>query len=290
MPVASVGSVDLCYETHGDQADPSLVLVMGFTAQLTSWPIEFVEGLVSRGFHVVRFDNRDSGLSTKTSGEPPDLAAVAEALASGKPASLDAPYNLADMATDVVGLMDHLAIETAHLVGASMGGMIVQELAIEHRHRLRSATSVMSTTGDPTVGAGRSEVLAALLEPAPTEPEAAIEHGTEVNRLLSGPLWERDRAIERTRINLERSNHPLGASFQLAAIAAGGDRTDRLRTVDTPFLVIHGVDDPLIDQSGGKATADAIPGASYLLVDGMGHDLPARRVELLCDTVSAHCR
>lgn len=288
MPVASAGSVDLCYETHGDPTDPALVLVMGFTAQLTSWPIEFVEGLVSRGFHVIRFDNRDAGLSTKTSGAPPDLTAVVEALTSGS--SIEAPYTLADMALDVVGLLDHLAIETAHVVGASMGGMIVQELAIDHRHRLRSATSVMSTTGNPEVGAGQPEVMAALLEPAPTDPEAAIEHGTEVNRLLSGPLWDRERALERTRVNFERSNHPLGAAFQLAAIAATGDRTDRLKSVATPFLVIHGVDDPLINQSGGKATADAVPDAAYSLVEGMGHDLPAPRMELLCDTVAAHCR
>lgn len=290
MPVASVGSVDLCYETHGDPADPPLVLVMGFTAQLTSWPTEFVDGLVNRQFYVVRFDNRDAGLSSKTIGTPPELATIVEALATGSGAKLDAPYSLADMAADVIGLMDHLAIDTAHLLGASMGGMIVQELAIGSPHRLRSATSIMSTTGNPEVGEGRPEVMAALLEPAPTEPEEALAHGIETNRLLSGPLWERDRAEERTRLNLERSTHPLGAAFQLAAIAASGDRTARLHEVSTPFLVIHGTGDPLIDQSGGQATADAIPDAELLLVDQMGHDLPFQLVDKLCGAVADHCR
>lgn len=289
MPVASVGSVDLCYETLGNPADPPLILVMGFTAQLTSWPIEFVQGLVDKQFYVVRFDNRDAGLSTKTSGVPPDLATVAEALATGTTSSLDAPYSLADMAADVIGLMDHLAIDTAHLVGASMGGMIVQELAIESRQRLRSATSIMSTTGNPEVGAGKPEVLAALLEPAPAEPEEAVVHGTETNRLLSGPLWDRERAEERTRANLERSTHPLGAAFQLAAIAASGDRTGRLGEISTPFLVIHGTDDPLIDQSGGRATAEAIPNAELLLVEQMGHDLPLPLTDLLCGALADHC-
>lgn len=289
MPIAKLGAVDLCFEEHGDRSNPPLVLVMGFTAQLTSWPIDFVEALVGRGYWVIRFDNRDSGLSTKTSGPPPDLASVLTAVAAGTPDEVEAAYDLGDMAEDVIRLLDHLGVRQAHVVGASMGGMIVQHLAIEHAARLLSATSIMSTSGDPTVGAGDPEVTAALLEPAPVDREAAIAHGTEVSRLLSGPLWDRKMAEQRTRQSLERSTHPLGALFQLAAMAASGDRSDRLKNVELPFLVIHGAADRLINSSGGRATAAAVPNAKFIEFKDMGHDIPAPLITELVDAISVHC-
>ena len=275
MPIAAVNGVELRYETHGDPTHPALLLVMGYTAQLTSWPDGLVGHLVEAGHHVVRFDNRDAGLSTKSQGEPPDLLAVLAAVTDGTLDALAIPYTLSDMAADAVGLLDHLAIEKSHVVGASMGGMIAQHLAFEHPDRLLSATSIMSTTGDSEHGQADPTVIEALLAPPPDDFEEAVAHNVEVNRILAGPLWTRDEAVVRTRINMNRSFNPSGAAFQLAAIAASGDRTHRLASVDLPFLVIHGAQDRLIDASGGKATAEAVPGAELLMLDGMGHDLPA---------------
>lgn len=274
MPTAAANGLDIHYETHGDPSHPALLLIAGFTAQLTSWPEGFVDALVDTGHHVIRFDNRDAGLSTKSITKPPDPAAVLTAAVTGRPELLRAPYTLSDMALDAVGLLDHLQTERAHVVGVSMGGMIVQHLAIEHQDRISSATSIMSTTGDPAQGMADPELIAAMLAPPPVEFEAAIAHAVEVNRLLAGPLWDRDAAVVRTRTNMERSFHPAGAGFQIAAIAASGDRTDQLGAVELPFLVIHGREDRLITPSGGEATANAVPGAELLLMDDMGHDLP----------------
>lgn len=274
MPTARIDDYEICYEDFGPDDAPPLVLVMGFTAQMTTWPTGLVSELLERGFRVIRFDNRDCGLSGKTPGDPPDAAAVVAAALAGD--LVDAPYTLSDMADDAVGLLDHLGVEAAHLVGASMGGMIVQTMAIEHPDRVASMTSIMSTTGSPEVGQAEPAAMATLLQPPPLDREEAVEHSVETWRIISGPLFDEDETRRRARESYDRSFYPLGAAFQMAAIAASGDRTDALRELDVPTLVIHGRCDPLITLSGGLATAESIPGADLVVFSQMGHDLPRR--------------
>jgi pimeloyl-ACP methyl ester carboxylesterase len=264
---------------------------MGYTAQMIVWPDEMIDDLVERGFHVVIFDNRDSGLSSKSEGPPPDvMTLMARMLAGETIAPHEVPYTLSDMAADAVGLLDHLEIETAHVVGASMGGMIVQTMAIEHARRLRSATSIMSTTGNVEVGQATPEAMAALLMPPPEGLEAIIAQNVAAGRVLAGPLFDEERAEERARITHERSFHPMGAAFQLAAIGASGDRTERLASVDLPFLVIHGDKDQLIPVSGGHATAAAVPKADLMVLDAMGHDLPVPLLPQINGAIDALAR
>jgi pimeloyl-ACP methyl ester carboxylesterase len=274
MGIAERDGVQLHYEVMGDEGGEPLLLVMGFTAQLTAWPEGFCQLLVERGFRVVRFDNRDCGLSSKTEGPPPDAGTLLMKALSGDDISTQVPYTLSDMAADGIAVLDALGIDSAHVVGASMGGMIVQTMAVEQAHRLRSVTSIMSTTGDPSVGRAEPAVMAALLTPPPAEREAAIAHSIKVSQQISGPLWDEGEALARASTAYDRSFHPVGAAFQLAAIAASGDRTERLRTIDLPFLVIHGRADPLITLSGGLATADAVPGSDLVVFGLMGHNLP----------------
>ncbi len=272
MPTAAIDDIEICYESFGPDEAPPLLLVMGFSAQMTLWPTGLIAELLERGFRVIRFDNRDAGLSSKTPGDPPDGAAALMAGMAGQP--VDAPYSLSDMAADAIGLLDHLGIDAAHVVGASMGGMIVQTMAIDHPDRVRSLTSIMSTTGAPGVGSPEPEAMTVLLTPPPTDRDGAIAATAEVARIISGPFFDPDDAIERAREAYDRSFYPAGAAFQLAAIAASGDRTEALRRLAVPTLVIHGRADPLITMSGGLATAEAIPGADLLLLGEMGHDLP----------------
>jgi pimeloyl-ACP methyl ester carboxylesterase len=227
--------------------------------------------LVACGLHVIRFDNRDVGLSTHLNHAPaPDVMAAFSGDISA------ASYTLSTMAEDTVGLLDALELDSAHIVGASMGGMIAQTVAIEHPDRVRSLTSIMSTTGDDAVGQATQEALAALLAPAARTRQEAIDRTISIFRVIGSPGFELDEADLRERAGLayDRANDPDGVARQLVAIIASGDRTPRLRSVDVPTLVIHGADDPLVAASGGKATADAIPGADVVILDGMGHDLP----------------
>jgi pimeloyl-ACP methyl ester carboxylesterase len=274
MPRADNHGVEIEYDTVGDPSDPALLLVMGLTAQLTAWDVEFCRMLADRGFHVIRFDNRDCGLSSKTEGEAPNVMALMMSVAAGKPVEAEVPYNLSDMAADGMAVLDDLGIEAAHVVGASLGGMIVQQMAIEHPDRVLSLTSIMSTTSAPGVGQGTQEAMTALLTPPPTERDAVIERGVEVGRLISGPLFDEDVARQRAGEAFDRSFYPQGAAFQLAAIAKTGNRTAGLQGVTCPTLVIHGKADPLIQVSGGEATAEAVPEAELLVLDEMGHDLP----------------
>ncbi|MEZ5409775.1 MAG: alpha/beta hydrolase [Acidimicrobiales bacterium] len=274
--MAATNGIELCHQTYGDPADPPMLLVMGLGAQMILWPEELFVGLAARGRYVIRFDNRDVGLSTKTPGPPPDvLALMARRSAGGEVGPADVPYTLSDMAADAAGLLDALGIEQADVVGASMGGMIVQHLAFEHRERVRSVTSIMSTTGNPAVGQASPEAVGVLLRPPPANRDEAIAQGMAANKVISGPLWDEDDARRRAAESYDRMFHPAGLAFQLAAIVASGDRTGRLGTVRAPFLVIHGRLDPLIDVSGGVATADAVPGAELVLFDDMGHNLPS---------------
>ena len=273
MPTAAVNGIELHYEVIGDDDGVPLVLVMGLGAQMIVWDDDFCAALADRGFKVVRYDNRDVGLSTKFDDRPSANAEMlAAAMAGG---TIEAPYLLTDMAADAVGLLDHLGIDAAHVVGASMGGMIAQTMAIEHPGRVLSLTSIMSTTGDPAVGAPTGEALTALLIPRPTDRDAAIAAGVAASRIIGSPEhFDEDRARARATATYDRCFHPAGLGRQLLAVLASGDRTERLRALDVPTLVIHGDKDPLVTPSGGEATAAAIPGAELLVLEGMGHDLP----------------
>ena len=280
---AGVGDVEIAYETFGDAADPALLLIMGLGVQMLGWDERFCRMLADRGFQVVRFDNRDVGRSTKIEGGPrPDLMAVA----AGDLSTVS--YLLADMAADAVGLLDHLGVEAAHLVGASMGGMIAQTLAILHPERVLSLTSIMSTTGDRSVGQAHPEGLTALMKTPPTDREGFGESAVLAFRQIGSPGFETDEESVRARAlaSFDRGYEPLGVARQLVAVIASGDRTEALRKLDVPALVIHGAEDVLIDRSGGEATAKAIPGARLELIEGMGHDLPRALWPRLMDLIA----
>ena len=283
MPTAHVNGIDIEYVTEGDPSDPALLLVMGLGAQLTTWPQGFVDGLRRRGFYLILFDNRDCGLSTKFEGLP-DMTA----LFGGDGSS--APYRIEDMADDAAALLSGLGIDRAHVVGASMGGMITQALVIHHPELFVTACSIMSTTGDRSVGAPTGEAITALLRPVATSREAAIEASVEGSRIIGSPKYPADEALLRERAGAayDRSYCPEGTVRQLAAILASPDRTEGLRGVKIPFLVIHGEDDPLVTLSGGRATAAAVPGSELLVIPGMGHDLPEELWGKVTDAIVAN--
>lgn len=285
VPIAAANGIDIYYETSGDPNDEPLLLVMGFTAQLIAWPDELVDALTALGFYVIRHDNRDCGLSTKSSGTPPDSMTLMVRAQSGEDIAAEVPYTLSTMSDDAIALLDHLEIDTAHVAGASMGGMIVQTMAIEHPDRLRSVTSLMSTTGDQAVGQASPEAMGALLMPPADGRDAMIAQGIEGSKAISGPLWDRDTAAIRTAAAFDRSFHPVGAAFQMSAIFSSGDRTEKLASVDLPFLVIHGRADELIAWSGGTATADAVPNADLLVLAHMGHDLPPTLLPIIANSI-----
>jgi pimeloyl-ACP methyl ester carboxylesterase len=271
MPNAHVNGIDLHYEELGSPDDPAFLLVMGFSAQMTAWDDRFCAELVSRGYRVVRFDNRDVGLSSRiTDGPVPDLAKAM----SGDHSS--ASYTIDDMADDAAGLIDELGLAPAHIMGASMGGMIVQALAIRHPDKVASLCSIMSTTGDRTVGQARGEAMGALLAPPPSNREEAGARGVAAAKVIGSPGYPADEDVvrERAMAAYDRAYDPMGVARQLVGIMASPDRTAALASVTCPTLVIHGADDPLIVVSGAEATANAVPGAELLVIPGMGHDLP----------------
>ncbi|WP_241038265.1 alpha/beta fold hydrolase [Blastococcus litoris] len=281
---ARVGDLEIAYETFGDAGDPPVLLVMGLATQMIGWPDEFCADLAGRGHFVVRFDNRDIGLSTHLhSAGAPDIMAV-----FGGDASTVA-YGLPDLAGDTIGLLDALGLDSVHLVGASMGGMIAQLVAVQAPERVRSLTSIMSTTGEPGVGAPAEVALPVLLAPAATDRESAIQRVVDTYRVIGSPGFEFDEAALRDRAGLsfDRAHDPAGVARQLAAILTTHDRTPDLAKVAVPTLVIHGSKDTLVDVSGGKATAAAVPGAELLLVEGMGHDLPRAMWPEILDRISA---
>jgi pimeloyl-ACP methyl ester carboxylesterase len=275
MPSAQSNGLEIAYEEIGPRDGRPLVLVMGLGVSLVFWEDEFCAMLAERGHRVIRFDNRDVGRSTKLDalGVPNVLEAMT-ALAAGK--TIAGPYLLSDMARDTTGLIDALGIERAHVVGASMGGMIAQTMAIEHPGRLRSMTSIMSTTGSASVPPGKPEAMAMLVRPPVFERSAYIDQAVEIWRTIGSPGFPLDeqRVRGRAAAHFDRGYHPAGIARQLVAVVASGDRTAALGKVSTPSLVIHGAADPLVPIEGGKATAAAIPGASLLLIEGMGHDMP----------------
>ena len=278
------GSITLAYETLGRPDDPPVLLIMGMGAQLLSWHEEFCQELVDRHLFVVRYDNRDVGHSTHLRTVPmPDLAAVM----GGDPST--APYTLSDMAADAAGLIEGLGLGSAHLVGASLGGTIGQVMAVEHPERVRSLTSMMATTNDPAVGQWTQEAIAQLSVQASPTREATIERDVQINRVIGSPAFPTGDVELRERAGraFDRDVDPDGATRQFAAFLASPDRTADLARVTAPTLVIHGAADPLIQVSGGRATAAAIPGAELLVIEGMGHDLPRQLWPQFADRISA---
>jgi pimeloyl-ACP methyl ester carboxylesterase len=281
---AQVGEIELAYETFGDPGDPPVLLVMGLATQMIGWPDGFCAGLADRGLFVIRFDNRDIGLSTHLDDlGAPDILAILGGDRS------NVPYPLADLADDTAGLLDALHLDSAHVVGASMGGMVAQLVAIRHPHRVRSLTSIMSTTGDPSVGMPAEAAMGVLLAPPATDRESAIQRAIDTYRVIGSPGFEFDEQALRDRAGLsyDRRYNPAGVARQLAAILGTPDRTADLAAVDVPTLVIHGEQDALVNISGGRATAAAIPGAELLVVDGMGHDLPRAIWPEVTDRITA---
>jgi pimeloyl-ACP methyl ester carboxylesterase len=279
-----VGPVEIAYETFGDQSDPPLLLVMGLASQMLLWHEDLCRALVARGFFVVRFDNRDIGLSTHLhDAPPPDVMAALMGDTSS------ASYTLEDLADDTVGLLDGLGLtRPVHVVGASMGGMIAQTLAIRHPERVASLTSIMSTPG-PAIGAPTQEAVAVLLAPPATSREEAVQRSLTAYRVIGSPGYPLDEEWLSgvAGAAYDRAYDPVGVARQLVAIQASGDRTPALRELDVPTLVVHGEDDPLVQVEGGRATAAAVPGAELLVVPGMGHNLPRQLWPQLVDAIAA---
>ena len=288
--ITTLSGMAVEYETYGEPGEPPVLMVMGFGAQLVSWPRDFCRRLSAGGRFVVSFDNRDCGLSTKLDRVDPQIEAVHLAAIAGdlEKARTLAPYTLSDMADDGFGLLTALGIERAHVVGASMGGMIAQTMAIEHPERVLTLTSMMSTTGEPEVGQSTPEALEALLAPAPADREEYVASAA------NWMLWHSRRypELEETRAiaaeSYDRGLHPLGTTRQLAAMIASGPRTAGLAQLSVPTLVIHGMDDTLITPSGGERTAELIPGAKLVLIEDMGHDRPTPLWADICSVILDH--
>jgi pimeloyl-ACP methyl ester carboxylesterase len=280
------GGISLCYERFGSEQDPPMLLIMGLGTQMIGWPDEFCAQLADRGFHVVRFDNRDIGRSTKVEGRPPTPRQLLRRRID------PVLYTLSDMAGDAAGLMRELAIAPAHVVGASMGGMIAQTLAAQRREMVRSLVSIMSTTGNRWKGQPAFGIYPYLLRRAPEDREGFIEYTTQVFAAIGsrGLPFDRDRVRNMIARSYDRGRDPAGPARQLGAIIASGDRTAELRTIRVPTLVIHGSQDRMVARSGGVATARAIPGARLMTIDGMGHDLPEAAWPQLVEAITGHAR
>jgi pimeloyl-ACP methyl ester carboxylesterase len=276
--------IELCCETFGDRADPPLVLVMGLGMQMVHWPLPLIAQLVEHGHHVVRFDNRDRGRSTHMSFPPPTPARLFTRRFGAD------QYTVEDMALDTVGLLDALELDSAHLIGVSMGGMIAQTVAASRPRRVRSLVSIMSTTGSRRAGQPRPSIYPLLLKPAPRERDAYVAHMLALLTAIGAPGDMLDTPEGRALVEASyaRDPDPRGTARQLAAILASGNRTPRLRAIAAPTLVIHGEQDPLVPASGGRATARAIPNARLMLVPQMGHGLPERLWPQLVDAVVEH--
>ncbi|MET3423150.1 pimeloyl-ACP methyl ester carboxylesterase [Actinoplanes tereljensis] len=287
MAEVRANGVDIWYETVGNPADPALLLVMGLGAQLIDWPAGFVEQLAGRGFHVVLFDNRDAGLSSGFDEVGlPDVPAIL----SGDRSTV--AYLLSDLAADAAGLLKELGIERAHVVGASMGGMVAQQLALDHPELVASLASIMSTTGARGVGRPTEAAAAVLIRPPAADRAEAVANAVAGARVVGSPGYPAPQAeVERrASAKYDRGYRPQGTLRQYAAIIASPDRTPGLREVTVPAVVIHGADDPLIPPDGGQATAAALPGAELLVIPGMGHDLPVQLWAQIVDAIVANAR
>ncbi len=295
MPRAHTNGIEIEYETFGPSPSEGggepLLLIMGLGTQMLGWTEPFCEQLVQRGHYVIRYDNRDVGLSTKFEGTEHD--SVIEAFrknASGQP--VKTAYELRDMTADAAGLLDALELPRAHVAGASMGGMIAQSLAIDFPERVATLTSIMSHTGEPGLGQPTPEAGQVLMTPAPAGRDAVIAQSLRTWKVIGSPGFPFDEARIRDRAgrSFDRCHHPAGSERQLVAIVAAGSRRDALERLQTPTLVIHGEDDPLVPAEGGRATLEAIPGARGLFIPGMGHDMPVELYDTLTGAISGHAR
>ncbi|WP_407147540.1 alpha/beta fold hydrolase [Bradyrhizobium sp. ORS 86] len=301
MPVTSLAhqppqlvranGIDICYEIFGHADAEPLLLIMGLGAQMIHWDDEFCRQLAARGFRVIRFDNRDIGKSSHLSGGK-RLTALELLKLRFLKIPVAASYRLIDMARDTIGLMDALGIRKAHLVGASMGGMIAQEVAITFPERVLSLTSIMSTTGNPRVPGPSREAAAVLMAPPPATKDEYFARYAQTWKVLRNGSFPEDEALDRSRAErtYARGLNPAGVSRQLRAVLASGSRKERLRSVKAPTLVIHGTVDPLVHPEGGKDTAASIPGAKLVMIDGMGHALPIPMWPQIIDAIDQHAR
>src|SRR5580698_8545165 len=285
---ARANGIEICYEIFGDPGAEPMLLIMGLGAQMVLWDDDFCRQLAARGFRVIRFDNRDIGQSSKLTGGK-RLSPVELLKLRFLKIPVAAPYRLHDMALDVVGLMDALGIQSAHLVGASMGGMIAQEVAISFPQRVRSLTSIMSTTGNPKLPPPTKEAAAVLMAPPPKTRDEYFERFAQTWKVLRVGSFPQDEALDRSRAErtFARGLNPAGVGRQFRAILASGNRKQRLGSVTAPTLVIHGTIDPLVRPEGGKDTAASIPGAKLLMIEGMGHALPIRMWPQIIDAIDS---
>ena len=287
---ANANGLKLCYDTFGEASAPPLLLIMGLAAQMVAWDDEFCTLLAERGFRVIRFDNRDIGLSSRIdSAGVPDVSAAFMAAMQGKPVPTP-PYLLTDMAADAIGLLDALELRSAHVVGASMGGAIAQTLAIHHPARLRTLTSIMATTGEPGLPPPTADALAVLFKPTPTDQAGYFDSYVQTWKVLRAGSFPLDEArdLARAGLNFSRGLNPAGVARQLVAILASGSRKQALGAVRVPTLVIHGDLDPLVPLACGLDTAESVPGAKLLVVPGMGHALPISKWPQIVDAIAAH--
>ncbi|MBW6422180.1 alpha/beta fold hydrolase [Rhizobium sp. XQZ8] len=289
MNIADVNGIQIAHEAFGREGDPAILLIAGFGTQMIRWTDPFCIELASRGYRVIRFDNRDAGLSTHLAQlVPPDFGALVATLMSGQ--RPEVPYTLDDMAADAVGLLDALSIDRAHVVGRSMGGMIAQIMTSEYPDRILSLTSIMSSTGNPALPQAGPDVMGLMMRPSPDPRDdemGFLASSLAFARRIAGPGFAFDEEAHRALVLEEarRAYDPAGTARQIAAMAVAGDRRARLVTITAPTLVIHGKDDPLILPTCGEDTASSISGAELMLVEGMGHDLPAALYGRVIDTI-----
>ncbi|QWC56620.1 alpha/beta fold hydrolase [Erythrobacter sp. 3-20A1M] len=292
MPQINANGITLEYEDRGTRDAPVILLIMGLGAQMTLWPDELIDALVAEGFRVIRYDNRDIGLSQKMEGAK--FPGPAKQILLGKIGLKPAvPYTLADMADDAAALLDALAIDRAHIVGASMGGMIAQLVAANHPGKTITLTSIMSTTGNPKLPAAKKEAMDVLTRrPDSADEVVLVAHGMKIARVIGSPGYPVDEEALRDRVTktVRRSVYPAGMQRQLAAILHDGDRRARLSRIEAPTLVIHGEDDPLVPCAGGRDTAASIAGARIETFPGMGHDLPLPLVDRFAALIAEHAR
>jgi len=293
MPNIRANNIDIYYEENGPADAPVILLVMGLGAQMIAWPDEFIHGLVSKGFRVIHYDNRDVGLSQWMDGaKTPNLAWTMLKARFGLPVRV--PYTLTDMAADGIGLLDALGIDKAHVAGASMGGMIVQLMAANHRERLLSMTSIMSSSGKPGLPGARADIQKSFMVKRPPDAsrEEAVAFGTELVRSFSypDPARPENAHAEMTAKAFDRGYYPVGTRRQLLAIIADGSRVERLKKITTPTLVVHGGADPLVPKEGSEDIARHIPGARLEIIDEMAHDLPPSQVGRMVDLIAGHAK
>ena len=293
MPNIRANNIDIYYEENGPADAPVILLVMGLGAQMIAWPDEFIHGLVSKGYRVIHYDNRDVGLSQWMDGaKTPNLVWTMLKARFGLPVRV--PYTLTDMAADGIGLLDALGIDKAHVAGASMGGMIVQLMAANHRERLLSMTSIMSSSGKPGLPGARADIQKSFMVKRPPDAsrDEAVAFGTELVRSFSypDPARPENAHAEMTAKAFDRGYYPVGTRRQLLAIIADGSRVERLKTITTPTLVVHGGADPLVPKEGSEDIARHIPGARLEIIDEMAHDLPPSQVGRMVDLIAGHAK